>query len=89
MDTPLLEELTEKEGLESEWVLVSCPEENKPVISSPPYDNDASITVCNASVDHSTEVECITGNSSSSHIDDQQVGEEQVKESGMFVNIIT
>lgn len=84
MDTPLLEKLTEKEGLESDWALVSYPEENESLISSPSYDNDASITVYNVSVDHSTELVCTTG----SHINDQQVEREQVTESSMSVNII-
>ena len=84
MDTPLLEKLTEKEGLESDWALVSYPEENEPLISSPPYDNDASITVYNVSVDHSTELMCTAG----SHINDQQVEREQVTESSVSVNII-
>lgn len=84
MDTPLLEKLTEKEGLESDWALVSYPEENESLISSPPYDNDASITVYNVSVDHSTKLMCTTG----SHINDQQVEREQVTESSMSVNII-
>lgn len=89
MDTPLLEKLTEKEGLESDWALVSYPEENESLISSPPYDNDASITVYNMSVDHRKELVCTTGGSNNSHINDQQVEREQVTESSMSVNIIT
>ena len=90
MDTPLLQELTEKEGLESDLVLVSCPEKNKSLISSPLYDDDASITVNNGSADHSTELEGTTGiGSNSSYINDHQIEKEQVTESSMSVDIIT